>query len=602
MKLNSIHIKNFQSIGEIKHDFFTNQLTLIDGYNYDLNSNNGAGKSAFLNAISYALYGKLPKNVNLSELIKDGESDLYTEISLTIENDSINIIRNRTATSGKVKLTINNERITGTSKQIEKQIEQLMGFTFDQFIQVVYIFQNSPNRFISLNDTEKKKFLSTIFNLEIFDELYKKVHAQVNEIELELSKSTGMLDVMTSRRAELSNKQGELRKTIEDYNKSKNEIQTLYDNKINALQDEISSLQLQSNVNNNDILTALDAERNEIDLKRINIASLKDNIAHIDKTLSIKGMELKSINNKIETLQESKCPTCSKPWDNAQEMLKVETDKSLFLSDKIKELTNDLGSYNKRLLSLNESGIQSEYNDIIRKMATEKNKKNEQLTLIKLKQQEMNGIKSEMDKFNIKLNASEQQLKEIETEFNKLESNISIMNQKQSQFKQERAYSLELKKIFSPTGLKAYIFDGIISQINERIDRYLNILTGGLFKFKLISDCEKGKFIEELTYSNSPRSLNMLSGGEYRRLSLALDISLSDVICSRMMKMPNILFIDEAFHGLDVSGRETVMQLLQDLINFKDSIYVVDHASEMKSLFAHTLKLIKKNNTTMEDL
>jgi exonuclease SbcC len=211
MKLNKIEIKNFQSLGDISYSF-SDGLTLIDGYNFDLNSANGAGKSSLINSITYALYGKVPKAVNLSELIRDGvtEEGLATQITIEVGDQTVEIQRTRTQTSGKVALKIDGKKVDGLAKEIESKILELLGFSFEQFIQVVYVFQGATNRFISLNDTEKKRFLSTLFNLESFDGAYKKAHEELNQLELDLSKLNGSIEAHTLRLPQLSSQRSSL--------------------------------------------------------------------------------------------------------------------------------------------------------------------------------------------------------------------------------------------------------------------------------------------------------------------------------------------------------------------------------------------------------
>jgi len=190
MKLKQLTVENFQSLGKIVFDF-PKGLILIDGYNKDAESYNGVGKSALLNSIAFAIYGKIPKNIVLNDLIRDGKEKLSTEIELEINNKKICIQRIRTLKSSKVKLIADGQTVDGLMKDIENKILNIVKLTFEQFVQIIYIFQGSGNRFISLNDTEKKQFLSTLLNLEIYDEAYKKAHSELNQTELNLSNLSG---------------------------------------------------------------------------------------------------------------------------------------------------------------------------------------------------------------------------------------------------------------------------------------------------------------------------------------------------------------------------------------------------------------------------
>jgi DNA repair exonuclease SbcCD ATPase subunit len=175
------------------------------------------------------------------------------------------------------------------------------------------------------------------------------------------------------------------------------------------------------------------------------------------------------------------------------------------------------------------------------------------------------------------------------------EQNNAILNLKQAE--EQKRYLLELKRIFGPAGIRAFVFDGIIRELNARIAGYLSTLSSGSLTFEITPDDQKGKFVEACRHNGVERSVNALSGGEQRRLSLAADLALSDVVQNRLGITPDCLFLDEALNGLDITGKEAVMTLLQDMATRK-TVYLVDHASEMKSAFSEVFKLAKRNGST----
>ena len=89
-------------------------------------------------------------------------------------------------------------------------------------------------------------------------------------------------------------------------------------------------------------------------------------------------------------------------------------------------------------------------------------------------------------------------------------------------------------------------------------------------------------------------SIGSLSGGELRALSLATDFAIVDVLSSKFSLDLNPIILDEPFNGLDSAGKEMVIELLETISNEKE-IWVVDHASEAKSLFNRTIRVEKRN-------
>ena len=73
-----------------------------------------------------------------------------------------------------------------------------------------------------------------------------------------------------------------------------------------------------------------------------------------------------------------------------------------------------------------------------------------------------------------------------------------------------------------------------------------------------------------------PRSLAQLSGGERRRVALALALGFADLVRSRGRLSCNLLVLDEALQQLDAEGCSRVASVLRNLPH--DSVLVVGQA------------------------
>jgi DNA repair exonuclease SbcCD ATPase subunit len=222
------------------------------------------------------------------------------------------------------------------------------------------------------------------------------------------------------------------------------------------------------------------------------------------------------------------------------------------------------------------------------------------LLQIKLKKTELKSLIDKYESFDVQKKIGLENIQRAAAYLTEVKHSIEYNNNQLIELTEKKKYLLEIKKIFSPTGIKAYIFNGIIEQLNQSIEQHLNRLTNGEIYFKILLDEQKGKYIDTLECQGKPRSVSSLSGGEHRKLSLAVDLALSDVVCSRVNYVPNILFLDEAFNGLDVTSKEIVMEVLTEMSKNKN-IFVIDHSSEFKSQFTQVVKLIKQNGTTRKE-
>eukprot|EP00981_Chlorochromonas_danica_P004005 scaffold760_cov178-Ochromonas_danica.AAC.7 len=62
------------------------------------------------------------------------------------------------------------------------------------------------------------------------------------------------------------------------------------------------------------------------------------------------------------------------------------------------------------------------------------------------------------------------------------------------------------------------------------------------------------------------RALSLLSGGQWRRVSLALDLAFTDMIRKKGFLRCNLLVMDEVLSHLDGQGREAVGSVLRALV------------------------------------
>ena len=177
--IKSVKAENFQSWASLEFDV-QNGITLITGYNYDDNTAEGAGKSAILNAICWGLFGEIPKDTKMDDVIKQGEKNCFVKVEL-----SNGLIVERSRKPNDLTLTTESGTIRGKDiKETQKLVERYSGFTYETFLQSVYFAQNSLVKFILLNEDGKAKILSQIADLSGFDEARKKAHDLAREANL----------------------------------------------------------------------------------------------------------------------------------------------------------------------------------------------------------------------------------------------------------------------------------------------------------------------------------------------------------------------------------------------------------------------------------
>ena len=193
--IKSVNAKNFQSWRTLQFSA-DKGITLITGFNHDDNTAEGAGKSAILNAICWGIFGSIPKDSNIDDVITQGEKSCNVVVSLS---NGISIVRNRKP-NDLYFFYDDSSDVQNRGKDIkdtQKMIESVIGFTYETFLQSVYFAQNSLVKFILLNEEGKGKILSQIADLSIFDAGRKKAHELSREASLKLSIEKNKLGEVT---------------------------------------------------------------------------------------------------------------------------------------------------------------------------------------------------------------------------------------------------------------------------------------------------------------------------------------------------------------------------------------------------------------------
>ena len=118
-------------------------------------------------------------------------------------------------------------------------------------------------------------------------------------------------------------------------------------------------------------------------------------------------------------------------------------------------------------------------------------------------------------------------------------------------------------------------------------------------KFSTQSTLKSGekreKFTIEVVNTDGGDTYIANSSGEKRRIDIAVNLALQDLIAARSSKKLNIAFFDEVFDTLDATGVEKVVDLLQDMAKEKSSLFVITHNNDLKSLFTNSIKIVKQN-------
>lgn len=173
----------------------------------------GAGKTTILDAICYALYGETSgKARDIKDMRSKGVDDkVLTEVEFTFAlGEKIFHIKRRISYSSNRKenkyqtqaaLFCDGKLIESKDRAVKNKITELLGFSAEQFRQVVVLPQGEFKKFLSADAEDRQKVLNVLFD----SEPYKKIEDALSE---RAKNSAEAVNALKNRCAELERQIG----------------------------------------------------------------------------------------------------------------------------------------------------------------------------------------------------------------------------------------------------------------------------------------------------------------------------------------------------------------------------------------------------------
>ena len=141
------------------------------------------------------------------------------------------------------------------------------------------------------------------------------------------------------------------------------------------------------------------------------------------------------------------------------------------------------------------------------------------------------------------------------------------------------------EKAFSEQGIIKYIVRNVLSYFNSRCNFYLSYLTNS--KYYVEFDEE---LVEKIETEGHLVQYISLSGGEKRKINLAVTLGLKDLLLLTDKSHMDLLFFDEVAENIDEEGINGLYNLLQEIKKNK-SIFIITHNKYLKTLLDSSPRL-----------
>ncbi|HZP82454.1 MAG TPA: SMC family ATPase [Chthonomonadaceae bacterium] len=197
----TLTLKNFMSYGE-------EPTTLpLEGLHVAcLSGDNGNGKSALLDAMTWALWGKTRasavKSITEDDIIRQGADEVEVRFEFDLNAQRYRVVRKRRRgkSSGALwELTIADAEGDflpvggGSMRETGRQIAQLLSMEYETFLNSAYLQQGRADEFTRQTPDNRKRILGEILGLDRYDrleakarELYRERQQEAAELEREI--------------------------------------------------------------------------------------------------------------------------------------------------------------------------------------------------------------------------------------------------------------------------------------------------------------------------------------------------------------------------------------------------------------------------------
>ena len=557
-----VRYKNFLSTGNVftEIDLGGHSTTLIVG-------ENGAGKSTFLDAITFSLFGKPFRNINKPQLVNSiNEKDCVVEIEFQIGKINYKVVRGIKPNVFEIYMNGDLLNQDAKAKDYQDYLEKvILKMNYKSFTQIVILGSTNFTPFMQLSAADRRTVIEDLLDIQIFSSMNVIVKNKLHGLKDEAAQLKIQID-NTKDKIELHKKHlDELKKNTKEIVDAKKkefeENSTTLKNLAVELTDKESQIE-------SIVLSISDEETSTKKFNKLNQleAKIEGNIQKLEKDI-----EFYSVN--------STCPTCDQAINNKEE--KVHTCNS-----KITELAEGLNK------------LKEESDTVLQRINT-----------IKATQKELKALEQDLVRITTHRKQVRSYIAKLQEEIDVIENKPAMSDEFKAQSKQLlnalQAYNDKRKEVSEQTqnydivaqllkdgGIKSKIIKQYVPIINKLVNKYLAAMDF-FVNFNIDEEFKetiKSRHRDDFSYEN-------FSEGEKKRIDLALLFTWRSVAKLKNSVNTNLLIFDEVFDGsLDINGTEEFMKLIY-MMNDDANIFVITHKTDqMVDKFKHTIRFAKVKN------
>ena len=548
-----IRYKNFLSFGdhftEIRLD--KSPTTLITGQN-------GAGKSTFLDALTFGIYNKPFRQINKPQLINsinkkaaliEIEFETGGKYYMVRRGIKPNIFEVYEGTSAEdigdeSNLLPQDAKVADYQSNLEKNILKM---NYQAFTQVVILGKATFVPFMRLGVQERRSVIEDLLGLRIFGTMNKVLKEKTKTLKLNIKEAETSVRMLDDK--------------IENRQRYVDQMSMDRTSRIQDINTEITEL-TDSNEASQEKLDKLSIMRGKLAEGVEDEAEVFDKQKKLIRTGAKFSVKKSSHEEVIDFFTDNDdCPTCTQPIDDALRDIKLTENGDMVkkLNIGLERLEADQEAVQLELDKIDETNTKiRQIDNKVSAMTSTINSQNRSIKQLNSDITKLNGVST--DKEQVIIDDLTAELKDVTATCNEL--------------KETSAYHLNIAAMLKDDGIKTLIINKYLPIFNQLINQFLQKM-GFIVKFTL--DDQFNEII--LSRHRDKFSYNNFSEGQKLRIDLAILMTWREVAKRKNSLSTNLLIMDEVFDSsLDQEGVDAFVDLIPSLGD--SNIFIISHTPE----------------------
>lgn len=618
-------------------------LTWVGGENRDTAAaiNNGCGKTSLFKAIPWCLYGDTIDGERGDKVIRKGAKSARVSVRLRDESGGIwTVTRERRKGSPSLQLIQPDGKAFPSSKDdLQEKIINMVGLDFKAFKNTILYGQNDTARFAApeTKDADRKDTLHRAMRTDVLKDCHKwalergrALKSEMSTIEVEMSKleeraSEHDLEAIREdherfelERATAIERHMEQARTLRD--RAKAEISTLPAFET-TMGDMRPMWKKQLDVLNGKLVKAHEAKKDIEVLRETKVKPLAVRCSEQIKLRATAEVDMRLATEKFNGLKGTICPVCTAPLngeyaskhkgelkaafkaaetahakaESVELAMRKELEKAEAEVEELQELADQSSDLYRQIDRLKTNIASFDRQEASQKADAEKaserakhhaEQAKREVALAKEWEGRDNPHAERFDQARAKIKA-------LKAERNSLKLKLDEKSK-------ELAHVEFWVRGFGNQGLPSFMLDNVMPYLTERANHYLETLADGDIQMRFATQRElksaKGEVRDEIDISWVIEDSEGYppSGGQRKKMEIATDLALMDLVSEREGGSLDLLLMDEVLDGLDSEGRQRVLSLLHEMRTRRGSIFVISQEAEVAEIFEKSIMVIKE--------